>query len=150
MSGSLLDGLAMYLSRDTTKFHDNEGTHILHINFWTSTHRGEASPLAAPLSSAPNFTPVRDSGYRVRPFRVDCTLSAGQDGRRRRHVGDVISRPDYPRQRHRQQRLYAHTESNAILSRNTRCSAYSKRVPRTNCALRIKKCHPGFPVAFIF
>ena len=41
--GSLLDGLAMYLSRDTKKFHDNESTHILH-NFWTSTHRGDASP----------------------------------------------------------------------------------------------------------
>ena len=38
--GSLLDGLAMYLSCDTKKFHDNESTHILH-NFWTSTHRGE-------------------------------------------------------------------------------------------------------------
>ena len=51
--GSLLDGLAMYLSCDTKKFHDNESTHILH-NFWTSTHRGEASPfpLAAPLSLA--------------------------------------------------------------------------------------------------
>jgi len=49
--GSLLDGLAMYLSCDTKKFHDNESTHILH-NFWTSTHRGEAfplTPLAAPL-----------------------------------------------------------------------------------------------------
>jgi len=32
----------MYLSCDTKKFHDNENTHILH-NFWTSTHRGEAS-----------------------------------------------------------------------------------------------------------
>jgi len=42
--GSLLDGLAMYLSCDTKKFHDNESTHILH-NFWTSTYRGEASPL---------------------------------------------------------------------------------------------------------
>ena len=41
--GSLLDGLAIYLSCDTKKFHDNESTHILH-NFWTSTHRGEASP----------------------------------------------------------------------------------------------------------
>jgi len=41
--GSLLDGLAMYLSCDTKKFHDNESTHVLH-NFWTSTHRGEASP----------------------------------------------------------------------------------------------------------
>jgi len=28
--------------------------------------------------------------------------------------------------------------------------AYSKRVFRTNCALRIKSVHPGFPVAFIF
>jgi len=41
--GSLLDGLAIYLSCDTKKFHDNESIHILH-NFWTSTHRGEASP----------------------------------------------------------------------------------------------------------
>ena len=39
----------MYLSCDTKKFDDNESTHMLH-NFWTSTHRGEASPpLAAPL-----------------------------------------------------------------------------------------------------
>jgi len=37
---SLLDGLAMYLSCDTKKFHDNESTHILH-NFWTSSHRGK-------------------------------------------------------------------------------------------------------------
>ena len=43
--GSLLDGLAMYMSCDTKKFHDNESTHILH-NFWTSSHRGEASPLS--------------------------------------------------------------------------------------------------------
>ena len=42
--GSLLDGLAMYLSCDTKKFHDNESTHISH-KFWTSTHRGVASPL---------------------------------------------------------------------------------------------------------
>ena len=57
--GSLLDGLAMYLSCDTKKFHDNESTHILH-NFWTSTHRGEASlfPLAAPLVRP---TSTRDS-----------------------------------------------------------------------------------------
>jgi len=40
--GSLLDGLAMYLSCDAKKFPDNECTHILH-NFRTSTHRGEAS-----------------------------------------------------------------------------------------------------------
>jgi len=44
--GSSLDGLAMYLSCDTKKFHDNESTHILSLhNFWTSTHRGEASPF---------------------------------------------------------------------------------------------------------
>ena len=42
--GSLLDGLAMYSSRDTKKFHDNErNTHILH-NFWTSTNRGGSFP----------------------------------------------------------------------------------------------------------
>jgi len=40
--GSLLDCLAMYLSCDTKKLHDNESTHVLH-NFWTSTHRGKAS-----------------------------------------------------------------------------------------------------------
>ena len=49
--GSLLDGLAMYLSCDMKKFHDNESTHILY-NFWTSTHRaGSFLPLAAPLHS---------------------------------------------------------------------------------------------------
>ena len=48
--GSLLDGLAMYLSCDTKTFHDNESTHILH-NFWTSTHSSPISPLAAPLAA---------------------------------------------------------------------------------------------------
>jgi len=43
--GSLLDGLAMCLSRRSSM---TMKAHILH-NFWTSTHRGEASPLAAPL-----------------------------------------------------------------------------------------------------
>jgi len=43
--GSLLDGLAMHLSCDTKKFHDNESTHILH-NFWTSTHTGGSFPPA--------------------------------------------------------------------------------------------------------
>ena len=38
LRGSLLDGLAMYLSCDTKTFHDSESTHILH-NFWTSTQR---------------------------------------------------------------------------------------------------------------
>ena len=42
--GSLLEGLAMYLSCVTKKFQDNESTHILH-NFWTSTHRGELPPF---------------------------------------------------------------------------------------------------------
>ena len=41
---SLCSTALVYLSCDTKKFHDNESTHILH-NFWTSTHRGEASPL---------------------------------------------------------------------------------------------------------
>ena len=51
--GCLLGGLAMYLSCDTKKFHDNESTHILH-NFWTSTHWGKLppSPLAAPLNGS--------------------------------------------------------------------------------------------------
>ena len=59
--GSLLDGLAMYLSCDTKKFHDNESTHTLH-NFWTSTHREEASlfPLAAPLVSG-----YKNSGHAI-------------------------------------------------------------------------------------
>jgi len=52
--GSLLDGLAMYLSCNTKKFHDNEAHTIQHIlhNFRTSTHRGEETlhPLAAPLA----------------------------------------------------------------------------------------------------
>jgi len=58
----LLDSLALYLSCDTKKFHDNESTHILH-NFWTSTHRGEASPLppggatAITLTQSPNVYP---------------------------------------------------------------------------------------------
>jgi len=47
---SLLDGLAMHLSCDTKKFHDNESTHILH-NFWTSTHRGGSFPLLPPLAA---------------------------------------------------------------------------------------------------
>jgi len=45
--GSLLDGLAMYLSCDTKKFHDNESTHVLH-NFWTSTRRGGKLPPFPP------------------------------------------------------------------------------------------------------
>jgi len=55
--GSLLDGLAMYLSCDTKKFHDNESTHILH-NFWTSIHKGEASPLPPGGATGQNVTVI--------------------------------------------------------------------------------------------
>ena len=58
--GSLLDGLALYLSCDTKKFHDNESTHILH-NFWTSAHRGKLPhppPLAAPQTSTDIIVPI--------------------------------------------------------------------------------------------
>jgi len=76
--GSLLDGLAMYSSCDTKKFHDNESTHILH-NFWTSTHRGEAPPfppLAAPLqvsSQAENlpFLQILPTAASLFFFRTD-------------------------------------------------------------------------------
>ena len=45
------------ICRDTKKFHDNESTHILH-NFWTSTHRGEASaPLPPRGATAPDRQP---------------------------------------------------------------------------------------------
>jgi len=44
LCSTALQIVAMYLSCDTKKFHDNESTHILH-NFWTSTRWGEASPL---------------------------------------------------------------------------------------------------------
>ena len=49
--GSLLDGLAVYLSCYTKKFHDNESTHILH-NFGRPPIGGSfpPSPLAAPLA----------------------------------------------------------------------------------------------------
>ena len=50
--GSLLDGLAMYLSCDTKKFRDNESTHILH-NFWTSTHRGKLPPPPGGATAPP-------------------------------------------------------------------------------------------------
>jgi len=56
--GSLLDGLAVYLSCDTKKFHDNERTHILH-NFWTYTHRGEASPALPPCGGATEWLQYR-------------------------------------------------------------------------------------------
>jgi len=67
--GCLLDGLAMYLSCDTKKFHDNENTHILH-NFWTSTHRGEAfpSPWRRHCFYPKALNPIGTSGA-----FVDCT-----------------------------------------------------------------------------
>jgi len=45
--GSLLDGLAMYLSCGTTKLHDNESTHVLH-NFLTSTHSHRGGSFRVP------------------------------------------------------------------------------------------------------
>jgi len=71
INAALLDGLAMYLSCDTKKFHYNESTHILH-NFWTSTHRGEASPL--PPSDATvsqcrfSFPRLSDANDAVLPY----------------------------------------------------------------------------------
>jgi len=60
--GSLLDGLAMYLSCETKKFHDNESTHLLH-NFWTSTHRGRKLPPFPPGgATVPWFIAVENSG----------------------------------------------------------------------------------------
>ena len=59
--GSLLGGLAMYLSCDTKKFHDNESTHILH-NFWTSTHRGK---LPLPPGGATAYTHYADGTERL-------------------------------------------------------------------------------------
>ena len=75
--GSLLDGLAMYLSCDRTKFHDNESTHILH-NFWTSTHRGEASPafpLASPLTRE---MPVKSNGVWGQPVNCQHFINTNQ------------------------------------------------------------------------
>ena len=61
--GSLLDGLAMYLSCDTKKFHDNESTHILH-NFGRPPIGGKLPPGGAtapfpplpPLHSGPSLS----------------------------------------------------------------------------------------------
>jgi len=49
--GSLLDGLAMYLSCDTKKFHDNESTHMSNVRGGHPPIKGKLppSPLAAPL-----------------------------------------------------------------------------------------------------
>ena len=64
--GPLLDGLAMYLSCVTNKFHDNESTHILH-NFWTSnTHIGGSFPPRPPGGAT----------------GVACTLTEPATGRR--------------------------------------------------------------------
>jgi len=77
--GSLLDGLAMYLSCDTKKFQDNESTHILH-NFWTATHRGESSPPPGGATDADKPT----AAPHARPVRVtsgaSCVNGASVDG----------------------------------------------------------------------
>ena len=43
--GSLLDGLAMYLSCDTKKFHDNESTHTYSIIFGRPPIGGTLPPF---------------------------------------------------------------------------------------------------------
>jgi len=73
--GSLLDGLAMYLSCDKKKFHDNESTHILH-NFWTSTHRGEATEHAR------IFSELVQRGCQMWFFKCGIMLPKGREKRR--------------------------------------------------------------------
>ena len=93
--GSLLDGLAMYLSCDAKKFHDNESTHILH-NFWTSTHRGEASslpPLAAPLTGtlpllSPDQPPLYPWWEGSRQFSATGKVTVSMASRRPRVTGN--------------------------------------------------------------
>ena len=80
--GSLLDGLAMYLSCDTKKFHDNESTHILH-NFWTSTHRGGELPASPPGGAAAMYTYA--VGRRVRRASLARTDSLNSQSPYRRH-----------------------------------------------------------------
>jgi len=75
--GSLLDGLAMYLSCDTKKFHDNESTHILH-NFWTSTHRGKLPPVP------PGGATVMQ--YRPRSVRLSVSVFHGAAALGYRHA----------------------------------------------------------------
>ena len=80
--GSLLDGLAMYLSRDTKKFHDNESTHVLH-NFWTSTHRGGRFPPSRSPGGATDTPahPVVCAGSRHRPAAcAQTSISVAQPG----------------------------------------------------------------------
>ena len=47
--GSLLDGLAMYLSCDTKKFHDNESTHTYYIIFGRPSIGGKRRHWTLPL-----------------------------------------------------------------------------------------------------
>ena len=65
--GSLLDGLAMYLSCDTKKFYDNESTY--YIIFGRPPIGGKLSslPLAAPLVSV---VPVLIQETQPLTFRV--------------------------------------------------------------------------------
>jgi len=81
--GSLLDGLAMYLSCDTKKFHDNESTHIIH-NFWTSTHRGKlppSSPLEARCICCSNCSDSRQHGQAASVQRRAAEPVGGRSGR---------------------------------------------------------------------
>ena len=58
-SGSLLDGLAMYLSCDTKKFHDNESTHTYYIIFGRPPIGGNLSfPLPPPGGATESMVPV--------------------------------------------------------------------------------------------
>ena len=47
--GSLLDGLAMYLSCDTKNFHDNESTHTYYIIFGRPSIGGKRRHWTLPL-----------------------------------------------------------------------------------------------------
>ena len=59
LRGSLLDGLAMYLSCDTKKFHDNESTHTYYIISGRPPIGGKASPRSAPPVGATATRPDR-------------------------------------------------------------------------------------------
>jgi len=95
---ALLDGLAMYLSCDTKKFHDNESTHILH-NFLTSTHSGEKlppSPLAAPLliPTRASVTSLDAPSLRhcyIQPSARDVHLTSVQSGLANGHIAVAAS-----------------------------------------------------------
>ena len=68
---------------DTKKFHDNESTHILH-NFWTSTHRGEASPFPLPGGATVDRRQVGTSSC-----SVEADLSLRRCGMSATHANDA-------------------------------------------------------------